>query len=290
MPRASSAALQQAAAAAAADLDGGVLDAALAILRERDGLDLSGYRRSTLARRVRNRMISAGARGPADYLERLRADPGETPRLLDRLTIKVSRFFRNPAAVAAVRAALAAELARAPRRLALWSAGCGRGEEPYTLARLLADLGQPDGAPAVLATDLDEAALAAARRARYAPDAVGDVPGALRERWVGPADAEPGALEVRPELRARVSFARHDLVRDEAPRRGGFDLVACRNALIYFDPPLQQRALRVLCDAIAPGGLLWLGEAEWPAGDVAARLVPVSRQARLFRLEGRAHA
>jgi hypothetical protein len=72
--------------------------------------------------------------------------------------------------------------------------------------------------------------------------------------------------------------------------RGGFDLVSCRNTLIYFDGPLQQRALGVLCDAIAPGGFLWLGEAEWPAGGVAGRLALVNRQARLFRLEDRAHA
>jgi chemotaxis protein methyltransferase CheR len=282
MRRPSSAAIQQAGPVDATGAGGDALDAVLAILRERDGLDLSGYRRSTLARRVRNRMISAGVRGASEYVDRLRTDPGETPRLLERLTIKVSRFFRNPAAVAAVSEALAAELARRPRPLAVWSAGCGRGEEPYTLAMLLAELGQRDGAPAVLATDIDAAALDAGRRATYAADAVRDVPAPVRERWLAPAGA--GALAVRPELRGRVSFERHDLARDAAPRRGGFDLVSCRNTLIYFDTPLQRRALRVLCEAIAPGGLLWLGEAEWPSGDDAARLAPVDRHARLFRL------
>jgi chemotaxis methyl-accepting protein methylase len=186
--------------------------------------------------------------------------------------------------------ALQAELARAPRTLAVWSAGCGRGEEPYTLAMLLAALGQPAGAPAVLATDIDAAALEAGRRARYATDAVADVPAALRERWLAPAGVGGAALEVRPELRGRVAFERHDLARHVAPRRGGFDLVSCRNTLIYFDGPLQRRALGVLCDAIAPGGLLWLGEAEWPAGDAAARLTLVNRQARIFRLGDRADA
>lgn len=268
-------------------LDGDALDAVLAVVRERDGLDLGGYRRSTLARRVRNRMISAGVRGTAEYLDRLRSDPGETSRLLDRLMIKVSRFFRNVDAVAAVAEALADELARAPRPVAVWSAGCGRGEEPYTLAMVLAELGQR-GAGAVLATDLDTAALDAGRRARYAPQALRDVPPALRERWLAPVAG--GAVEVGPELRRLVSFERHDLSRGEAPRRGGFDLVSCRNTLIYFDAPLQQRALRVLCDAVAPGGLLWLGESEWPRDEVAARLAPVDRSARLFRLRGRADA
>lgn len=290
MGRSSFAASQEVRSADAAALDADALDAVLAVLRERDGLDLTGYRRSTLARRVRNRMISAGARGMAEYLDRLRTDPEETPRLLDRLTIKVSWFFRNPAAAAAVSDALAGELARAPRTLAVWSAGCGRGEEPYTLAMLLAALGQPGGAPAVLATDIDAAALEAGRRGRYATDAVADVPAALRERWLARLEGGAGALEVRSELRGRVAFERHDLARDAAPRRGGFDLVSCRNTLIYFDGPLQQRALGVLCDAIAPGGFLWLGEAEWPAGGVAGRLTLVNRQARLFRLEDRADA
>jgi chemotaxis methyl-accepting protein methylase len=285
MPRGSATAVPQA-GSAVLDVDGDALDAVLAVLREREGLDLSGYRRTTLGRRVRNRMVSAGVRGTAEYLDRLRSDPAETSRLLERLTIKVSRFYRNPAAVEAVRSAVAAELSRAPRPLAVWSAGCGRGEEPYTLAMLVAGLGQEAAAPAVLATDIDEGALDAGRRGRYPPCALADVPAAARARWLAPA-AGGAAAEVRPELRARVAFERHDLSRDEAPPRGGFDLVCCRNVLIYFDAPLQRRALRVVCDAIAPGGLLWLGEAEWPLDGVAARLALVDRPARLFRLEDR---
>jgi chemotaxis methyl-accepting protein methylase len=268
-----------------AELDPDALEPLLALLRERDGLDLSGYRRATLARRVRNRMISAGAAGLDEYLARLRADPGEAARLLDRLTIKVSRFYRNRAAVQVVARALAAEVALAPRPLAAWSAGCGRGEEPYTLAILLADLGQGAAAPRVLATDIDPAALDAARAARYGPEALGEVPEPVRDRWLAPeGPPENRAYRVVPELRDRLAFRRHDLARDPPPRRGGFDLVACRNVLIYFDPPLQHRVLATLCEALAPGGLLWLGEAEWPAGDAAGRLVPVDRPARLFRL------
>ena len=268
-------------------VDPAALEAILGLLRERDGLDLSGYRRSTIARRVQNRLIAAGDPDVAAYLERLRADPAETARLLDRVTIKVSRFHRNRPAVEAVSNALAAAFARAPRRLRLWSAGCGRGEEPYTLAMVLAGLGQPgDGPPSIAATDVDPGALAVARRGAYGEGALGEVPPAARRRWFaieGPAHAP--RWRVTEELRRRVTFETHDLARAARPPPGGpFDLVACRNTLIYFEPPLQRRVLALLCASLAPGGLLWLGEAEWPAGSLEARLHAVDRRARLFRL------
>jgi chemotaxis protein methyltransferase CheR len=260
----------------------------LALLHERDGLDLTGYRRATLARRVQNRMISAGDATLAAYLDRLRSDPGETMRLLDRLTIKVSRFHRNPESLETLRRALGAELARSPRRLAVWSAGCGRGEEPHTLAIVLAELGQPAGPPAIVATDLDPGALADAAEAAYGEAALQDVPPSIRSRYFAPiAGLAVAGWRVAEAARRRVRLERHDLARADHPPEGGpFDLVACRNTLIYFDPPLQRRALALLVRALAPGGLLWLGEAEWPSGREALRLRTVDRRARLFRLAG----
>jgi chemotaxis methyl-accepting protein methylase len=268
-------------------LDPAALAPLLALLRERDGLDLSGYRGATLARRVQNRLAAVGDASLDAYLERLRADPGETVRLLDRITIKVSRFHRNRAAVETVSRALADERRRAPRRLRIWSAGCGRGEEPYTLAIVLAELGQPaDGPPAIVATDVDPGALAEARAGAYAEAALEEVPPEIRGRWFareGPA-GDP-RWRVAEALRRDVAFARHDLARDFWPPAGGpFDLVACRNTLIYFEAPLQRRVLGLLCGALAPGGLLWFGEAEWPQEPFAERLQVVDRAARLFRL------
>lgn len=263
--------------------DAAALDAVIALVRERDGIDLSGYRRSTLGRRVRNRMISAAVADAAAYLARLRAEPAETGRLLDRITIKVSRFFRNRDATEAVSRALAAAVGPARPPLTVWSAGCGRGEEPYTLAILLAELGQTGGGePPVLGTDIDPGALEAARAATYGPEALVEVPAGVRERWLVPAD-RPGAVRVAPGLRTRVALERHDLAREGVPARAPFDLVSCRNTLIYFDAALQRRVLGILCDALAPGGLLWLGEAEWPSGPAADRLALVDRAARLFR-------
>lgn len=263
----------------------------LSVVRERHGLDLGGYRRGTVERRIRTAMIAAGAPSSAAYVERLRSDRRLGSDLLARLTVKVSRFYRDAAAVERVREALAARLAAAPGPLAVWSAGCGRGEEPYSLAMLLDDLGAPAGADVVatvVATDVAPDALAAAEAATYPAAALAELPPAYRERYLAPAAGRGrDGFRVHPAIRGRVRALRHDLSAARAPpdpRR--FDLVACRNTLIYFQPPLQRRALELLVDALAPGGLLWLGPAEWPAALAGGRLEVLDRRARLFRAAG----
>ncbi len=261
------------------------LAAILAIVRGRCGTDFRGYRARVALRRVRNRMAAAGARSLPEYLARVRADPLETRALLERLTIKVSRFFRNPESVAAVRDALAERRASRPGTpLTIWSAGCGRGEEPYTLAMLLAEMGEPasEGA-SVLGTDIDDAALGEAASGRFRGEEIEDVPEAMRPRYVEPADGR-ALHRIRDGLRRRVELRRHDLTREEAPPdRRTFDLVACRNVLIYLQPRLRHRVEALLIAAVARGGLLWLGEAEWP-GPRGPALEVVDRRARLFRV------
>ncbi len=260
----------------------------LAALRDWRGVDFDGYRTSTVLRRVRNRMISAGTRSMAEYLDRLVRDPGEADALLERLTIKVSRFFRDAASFEALRAALPP--LRAARgdeggALRVWSAGCGMGEEAYSLAMLLGEQGG-DASRQVVATDVDPAALAAAARGTYALEALAEVPPALRERWFV-IDATAGTCRVVPEVRARVELRAHDLAASTAAPDGRrFDLVCCRNVLIYFGPRLQLQVERLLLESLVPGGLLWLGEAEWPLPEIANRLDVVDRKARLFRARG----
>jgi chemotaxis methyl-accepting protein methylase len=257
----------------------------LGALRDWRGVDFEGYRTGTVLRRVRNRMIAARAATLPEYLDRLVRNPAEADALLERLTIKVSRFFRDPATFEALRRLLAARRAADPARgLQLWSAGCGHGEEPYSLAMLLAAEGVHSSSQDVLATDVDPAALSTAMRARYEVAALQDVPAALRERFFE-VDPAMGACRLRSAVRARVEFLRHDLVGSAgAPDGRRFDLVCCRNVLIYLEPTLQLRVERLLLESLSPGGLLCLGEAEWPIPEVAARLSVVDRRARIFEL------
>ncbi len=258
----------------------------LDVVRERSGIDFSGYRAATLMRRVRNRMIAAGVRTLPDYFERLRDQPAEAGALIERLTIKVSRFFRDPATFAAMSDALARRASGAGGPLRIWSAGCGQGEEAYSLAILLDELGQPAGGADVLATDIDAAALGFAERGCYAAAAVDGMSAERRARHFDERlEATTSRLCVKPALRRRVELRVHDVTGPAGPAEGRrFDLICCRNLLIYLQPSLQLRVEELLRDHLLPGGLLCLGEAEWLLPVIAPSFDAVDRKARLFAL------
>ncbi len=254
----------------------------LAVVTERTGVDLRAQRPPMLARRAAVRVSAIGAPSTAEYLRRLRDDLAEPWALLERLTIEVSRLFRDPGAFAVLRERAIPELRRrrgaAPIRA--WSAGCAHGQEAYGLAMLLAGSGGPWS---VLATDVDRSALTRARAARYPRSQASEVPPDLAATFLEPA----GEREVRvvPEAAAGVRFAAHDLASSAPPPGGGlFDVVACRNVLIYFLASTQAEVLSRLVERIAPGGWLLLGEAEWPTPSVERRLEVVDRGRRVFRL------
>lgn len=254
----------------------------LEVVRERKGLDFSGYRMPTLLRRARNRMLAANVQCPAAYAERLRSEPAEADALVERFTIKVSKFFRDRPTFDA----LATELRRLNpdrRLLRAWSAGCAQGEEPYSLAILLAETGQRCAASQVFATDIDGGALAFALRGRYNPAALENLTPSLLGRHFEVAPGPGAAYHVNAELRRQVAFRRHDLAGPEAPPATNFDLICCRNVLIYMQPALQERVVHLLARSLVSDGLLCLGEAEWLPARFARLFEVVDRRARLFR-------
>jgi len=266
---------------AASDLSARDLGELLAALALRTGVDLAGQRPAMLARRAAHRIGASGARTPADYLELLRADDAEPWRLLDRLTIKVSRLFRNPETFAAIGERFLPELRRrrGARPLRVWSAGCARGEEAYGLAMLCAET---PGGWSVLGTDVDRAAVEHARAGTYPRAEAGQVPPAIAARHL--STRGDSAVAVRPELARHVRFAAHDLASGVPPVASGFDLVACRNVLIYYVAARQAEILRTVLAALAPGGVLVLGETEWPTATVERRLRVLDRAHRIFEL------
>lgn len=261
------------------------LQTALGLVRERCGFDFSGHRAGTLERRLQSRMIHLGIASVPDYLSRLSADPAEAARLVEAFTIKVSRFFRDPAAYAALEPLLRERAAAArPRPLSIWSAGCGRGEEPYGLALLLSDMGL-GGSFRIVGTDIDAGALASAEAGRYGEAALGDVGRARRERYFTRTVGEREAIyEVTAELRQAVSFRSHDLASSERLPEAPFDLVCCRNTLIYLGREMQERVERLLLASLAPEGLLWLGTTEALVPALHPWCPAVNRDARIFRL------
>lgn len=270
--------------------DAGFVEAVLAVLRARTGCDFSGYRRGTVERRIANRMLSVGVRARGQYLALLEFSRQEPHRLLERITIKVSRFYRHRLTFDHLRACVLPDLARArdDAPLRIWSVGCGGGEEPYSLAMLLEEAGIGG---LIEASDIDPAVLDAANWATYPISATVELPSQLCQRFLEPIvmNGQP-RYRVSRELRARVRFSHFDVTcESRPPPERCFDLVCCRNLLIYLDRATQLAAIRRLISAMADDGVLCLGEAEWPPPEVMPLLEPLPpHRTRLFRLRQRA--
>jgi chemotaxis protein methyltransferase CheR len=218
-------------------------------------------------------------------------EPTHLARLVDQVAIKETFFLRHLEEVEGIDwPGKAARAAAAGRALRIWSAGCSTGEEAYSLALLAAEaLGDEGPAIDVLGTDLSPSVLALAEQSLYGTRSMRLVDRRRRDRWFV---ADGARLRVGEKLRARVRFARHNLVHDRFPPEGEapFDLVVCRNVLIYFDPPTAVRVTASLQQALAPGGRLLLGTVDRllsgppvgsppPAGVVRQR--PAARRARI---------
>jgi len=207
--------------------------------------------RSGLARASEALGIDARA-----FLARVRTgDPAALQALVDGSVVAETYFSRHPAQLSALRDALRSSAGDRPLRV--WCAGCASGEEAYTMAALLLEEGR-GAAGSVLGTDVSEKALEAARRGRYGHWSLRALPAAVRARWLR---AEREHWTVVPEVRELAVFRRHNLVTDPPPA-DGFDVVLCRNVLIYFDRPTAQKVVQRLFDAARPGGLVALAPAE----------------------------
>ena len=235
-----------------------------------------------MQRRIHNRMISVGIASLDAYLDMLRENAGEARRLLERITIKVSRFYRNRTTFDELRRVVFPALARRGEPLRLWSIGCGCGEEAYTLAMLLEDSGAPG---IVHASDIDVVALARACDAVYPEEALTELPADLAVRHLEALPTRGAALYgVCETVRRRVVFGTHDVTaNDGLPGGELFHLVACRNLVIYLKRGVQEEAFQRMRRALAPGGYLCLGEAEWPPESLHRSLDVVARKARIFR-------
>lgn len=226
-------------------------------------------------RRLQIRLRATRTADVAAYAERLDHDPAETAKLRSAVAVGVTSFFRDLDAWRS----LAARLRHAgPRSVAAWSAGCSTGEEAWSLAFLLADWLGPAGDWRVDGSDIEPDRLTTARDGRYRAAAAEP---AARFGAVVPA---AGWFEVPEAFRARVRFGVGDLV---GPAPGGpYDVVLCRNVLMYFDGAAQDRILAGAVAALRPGGLLMLGKAEFPPPAWHDRLGVVDRIARIYRRTG----
>jgi len=226
----------------------------------RDGLDLRLVDGLDAAARAAGEPVRAFARRV------LAREAAAIESLVEHVVVSETAFWRHPEQLAAVGRIAAA----ATGPISIWSAGCATGEEPYSVAIALLEAGRAGRGDRILATDVSERALATARAGRYGVRALRRLPPELDARWL------EGATErrVREAPRALVSFARHNLVAREPAPGGPFDLVLCRNVLIYFDAATATAVIRRLAEALRPGGALVLGPIELPLAREAG-LTPV---------------
>jgi two-component system, chemotaxis family, CheB/CheR fusion protein len=258
-------------------------EALLRYMRDSRGFDFTGYKRTSLMRRVRHRMDQAGYETFEDYLDVLQASSDEFAALFNSILINVTSFFRDAPSWDFVRDEVIPSLLaeRAPADpIRVWSAGCASGEEAYTLAMLLAEaVGADDFRQRVkiYATDIDDDALSAARAASYGAKAVEPIPPNLLERYFEHIN---GHYIFRKDLRRAVIFGRNDLVKDAPISR--VDLLACRNTLMYLNAETQRNVLGRLHFALAPQGTLFLGHAEMLLSHTD-RFTPINLKHRIFR-------
>ncbi len=235
----------------------------LLFLLESRGFDFTGYKRSTLLRRVKHRMDQVGISSYPEYHEYLQQHQEEFSFLFNTILINVTSFFRDAAAWEYVAAdvlprMIAAKGAHEPIRA--WSAGCASGEEAYTLAMVLVEalgMSQFRERVKVYATDVDEDALRKARQGSFVEKDLEDVPAGLREKYF---ETNGGRYLFRGDLRRTVIFGRHDLLQDAPISR--IDLLVCRNTLMYFEAETQARILARLHYALDDRGFMLVGKAE----------------------------
>jgi chemotaxis protein methyltransferase CheR len=231
-------------------------------------------------------MRACGAFSYAEYQAVLDRVPGEYERLKDAITINVTRFYRNAETWNLLRASLIQEIcALDDGEIRVWSAGCASGEEPYTLAMLIADHLECTGRPERLrrvtvdATDIDRDSLERAQGGRYRREALKEVPPALAERYFERAGDEFRVVE---RIRQCVQVRAGDLSQDAPPRRN-YHLILCRNVLIYFGRSTQERVFATFADALGPGGYLVLGKVETLFGVARQRLTLLDPRERVYR-------
>ena len=270
------------------DSGAGWLSEIIDLLRTRTVHDFTLYKLGTLQRRIERRMAMAslGNEEWERYLAVLRADTSELDRLANDLLISVTGFFRDPAVFENLAAEVVPEIVRAhdaDHPIRIWSAGCSTGEEAYSLAILFSEGIAAVGSAAklqVFASDIDPAAVAAARGGFYPETIAADLSPERLARFFA---REDGGYRVLPELRDTLVFTIQDVLTD--PPFSRLDLISCRNLLIYLRPEAQERVISLFHFALRERGLLLLGSSE-TVGTVENRFEVVSKSDRLYRYIG----
>lgn len=260
------------------------------LIHHQAGIFLPDAKRALVVARLGRRVRDLGLGSFGAYFELVEADPAEHTRMLDAICTNETRFFREPRQFDFLETDVLpswkqrGEAGLAPKRIRVWSAACSTGEEPYSLAMLLRTHFPLEAGWTVeiLASDLSTKVLAAAGEAVWPVERAEDIPPPYRRAYMFRGiRGEEGKMRAQPKIRSMVSFQRINLVDDRYPVDGPFDLIFCRNVLIYFDRETKAAVIDRLTRHLSPTGMLFLGHSETlHSGNHALRHVGPTAYAR----------
>lgn len=228
----------------------------VSLIQKKTGIDLSLYKEAQMKRRLTSLRDKKGFSDFQSFFQAMLQDHSLFEQFLDRMTINVSEFFRNYKRWEVLEKKIIPELLKGKRKLKVWSAACSTGEEPYTLVMLLSKF-MPLSDISVLATDLDEGAIARAKKGVYPERSLQEVPDPFRKEFF---KNEGTLFMIDEKVKNRVTFRKHNLLADQFEDQ--FDLIVCRNVLIYFTEDAKHTLYQKFSDALRPGGILFVGSTE----------------------------
>ncbi|MGM7701677.1 CheR family methyltransferase [Pseudalkalibacillus sp. Hm43] len=225
-------------------------------IKKHTGIDLSLYKEAQMKRRLIALREKKGYDSFSDFYDAMKDNNTLLDEFLDRMTINVSEFFRNPTRWEVLEKEMLPRLLSDRKSLNVWSAACSTGEEPYTLAMLLRKAIQLKDF-SIFATDIDELALKRAKLGYYLERSLKDVPEDMKAKYF---EKDGIGYKVEDILKEKITFAKHNMLAD--PFKSEFDLIVCRNVMIYFTEDAKAELYRKFSTALRPGGILFVGSTE----------------------------
>lgn len=226
-------------------------------MKAKTDIDLSQYKEAQMKRRLTTLRQKSGYHTFAAYFDAIERDGKLLNEFLDRMTINVSEFWRNPGRWEAMEKKFIPEMISRSGNIKIWSAACSTGEEPYTLSMIAAELGAFDRT-SILATDLDTIVLQKASEGIYHERSVRDVPSTYLQKYFTKQDQDN--YKIVDHLKKAITFKQQNLLHDTFD--SGFDIIVCRNVMIYFTEEAKHILYQKFAKALRPGGLLFVGSTE----------------------------
>jgi chemotaxis protein methyltransferase CheR len=241
---------------------GGDFERVRELIYQRAGISLQAGKQAMVYSRLSRRLRETGHRSFAEYLQQLERGSGgeaEWQEFVNCLTTNLTNFFREEHHFPLLAQALSERRGQALR---IWCNAASTGEEPYSLAMTVAEVLGAQANVKILASDIDTKVLAAASRGIYDAGARGLTPERLKSHFLRGTGANAGSIRVKPELQRLIEFRSFNLMAASWSLGEAFDIVFCRNVMIYFDAATQRRVLAGMHGAMKPGGLLFVGHSE----------------------------